>query len=177
MTAHASLSVVAFDASVTLPTLSHFVRPSNIFSRCFLLQRFPSIILVIPRSFSFSLLITWSKKISLYFGILIMSDLVVAAFCNTVSLDFFAVHEIHNFLRRNHMTDASSFFYTCLEIVQASHSNIKIGSNEPFFLCESRCGHLLVLNSFSENPFFACPILDTISVLLRPSLILQYPSI
>ena len=35
MTFHESLSLVAFNAFVTLPTLSHFISPCNIFSGCF----------------------------------------------------------------------------------------------------------------------------------------------
>ena len=44
MTFHASLSLVAFSVFVTRPTLSLFVSPSNIFSRCFPLLHFPSTI-------------------------------------------------------------------------------------------------------------------------------------
>ena len=41
MSFHTSLSLVAFSVSLTLPILSHFVSPSNIFSRCFPCCIFP----------------------------------------------------------------------------------------------------------------------------------------
>ena len=47
MTFHASLYLVAITASVTLSTLSHFVSRSNIFSPCFPLLRFLSILPVV----------------------------------------------------------------------------------------------------------------------------------
>ena len=43
-------------------------------------------------------------------------------------LNFFAVHEIRSILHRNHISVASSFFSSCLEIVQALQSYTRIGS-------------------------------------------------
>ena len=97
-------TLVAFRAAITLLTLSLFVRSSNIYSHCFPLLRFLSII------YNF------------------MSDLVMSAFRNTVSSDVFAVQEILSILRRNHISVASTFYCTCFEIVQASHPYIRMGS-------------------------------------------------
>ena len=49
-------------------------------------------------------------------------------FCNTDLFDFFAIHEILSFLCRNHIFLAFSFFCSCLGIVKALHSNIRMGS-------------------------------------------------
>ena len=128
MTFKASLSLITFSASVTLPTLNHFVTLSNIFSHCFLLLRFQSIIPVVARYSSFSLLITWPKKVAWRLHIFCMSNLVVSAFRNTVQQHFFAVHKILCIHQRNHIFVASSFFCTCFEIVQALHPYIRTGS-------------------------------------------------
>ena len=104
MTFYASLSFIALSVSVTLPTLSHFVSPSNIFSNCFPLLRFPSFIPVITKCSSFSLDITWPKKVARRLCILFMGDLVVSTSCNTVLFDFFAFHDIYSILQRNHIS-------------------------------------------------------------------------
>ena len=89
MTFYASLSLVAFSASVTLPTLSHFVRPSKIFSRCFLLLHFPSFPSIIPSSLSQdvpaspSLLIGQKRLAGFYHSI--YDNFVMSAFRNTVN--------------------------------------------------------------------------------------------
>ena len=64
MTFYASLSLVTLRASVTSPILNPFVSPSNIFLPFFPLLRFTSIIPVVTRCSSFSLLITWPKKVT-----------------------------------------------------------------------------------------------------------------
>ena len=75
----ASLSLVAFSASVTLPTLSYFVSPYNMFSCCFPLLCFPSIIQVVTGYSSFYLLITWPKRLSgnyvFYFRVILLYQL------------------------------------------------------------------------------------------------------
>ena len=74
-----SISIlVAFSASVASPTFSRFVSQSNIFSCCIPPLHFPSII---PDHSSFSLLITWPKKVAYHLrtSILFMSGLVVSA--------------------------------------------------------------------------------------------------
>ena len=58
MSFHIPRSLVAFRISTTLPAPSHLTSPSVIFSRCFPLLRFPSIIPVVMRCSNFSLLIT-----------------------------------------------------------------------------------------------------------------------
>ena len=58
MSFHIPRSLVAFRISTTLPAPSQLASPSVIFSRCFPLLRFPSIILVVMRCSNFSLLIT-----------------------------------------------------------------------------------------------------------------------
>ena len=109
---HLYSSSVSVHHSVPQSTLSRFVSPSNIFSRCFRLLRFPSIIPVVIRCSSFSLLTTWPKKVAWRLCILITSHLVMSASHNIVSFDFFAVHEIYSVLRRNHICVASSLFST-----------------------------------------------------------------
>ena len=80
----------------------------------------------------------------------------MSASCDTVSFDFFAVHEIRSILRTNHISVASSFYYTCLKLSRLRiHRSEWYGTPGFFFLCESNCGYLLVLISFSENSFFA----------------------
>ena len=109
---YASLSLVASTAFVTLSTSGHFFSP-YIFQRCFTLLRFPSIIPVVTKCSSFPLLMTWTqKKLLGVYVFYFMSDRVSAS-RNTVSFDFFAVHEIRSILRRNHIFVASSFFCTC----------------------------------------------------------------
>ena len=58
MSFHIPRSLVAFRISTALPAPSQLTRPSVIFSRCFPLLRFPSIIPVVMRFSNFSLLIT-----------------------------------------------------------------------------------------------------------------------
>ena len=103
MTFHASLSLLASSTSVTLPILSHFVSPSNIFSLRFPLLRL-SLIIPIDKRFSIiPLLITWPKKVAWRLRILFMSILKfdVFGFCNTGSFHFFSVHEIRSILCKN----------------------------------------------------------------------------
>ena len=132
--------------------LSHFVSPSNIFSRCFLVLRFLSIIPLVTGCSRFSLLITWPKKVVWRFCFLFMSDLVSAS-SNTDSFDFFAVPKIHSILQRNHFSVASFLLY--LSSRPRIHTSEWVQYNSPglFFLCKSRCGYLLALISFSENSF------------------------
>ena len=59
-----SRSFVAFSTSVTRPTFSHFVSPSNIFPRCLPLLSFPSIIPVVTSCSSLYLFLTWSRRIA-----------------------------------------------------------------------------------------------------------------
>ena len=68
------------------------------------------------------------KKGCLHLWILFMRDLVVSASQNAVLFDFFAVHEICSILHRNHISVGSSFICGCFEIVQVSHSYIRMGS-------------------------------------------------
>ena len=63
---------------------------------------------------------TMAEKVEWCLSVLSMSDLVVSAPRSTY-FDFFAVHQIRNILGRNHISVASSFFCSCLEIVQALH--------------------------------------------------------
>ena len=63
MTFHASGSLIAFSASVTHPTFSQILCPSNIFLHCFPLQHFLSIIPVVTRCSSFSFFIKWPKEV------------------------------------------------------------------------------------------------------------------
>ena len=90
---HTSLSLVVLNTSIT-PVPSHFAIPSIIFSRRLPLLRFPSIVPVVIRCSSFSLLITWPRKVAWRFRILFMRDLFVCASLRTYSLDFFAFHVI-----------------------------------------------------------------------------------
>ena len=86
----------SLSVSVTRPTLSHFVSPSNSFPGCFRQLHFPLIILVLTRcSHFFSL--HGQKKVALHLHmcILFISDLVITASCNTVLFDFFTIYEIH----------------------------------------------------------------------------------
>ena len=117
MTFHASPSLVALSASVTLPTLRHFFSPSNIFSCCVFLDRS-----------SCHKMITWPRMVAWRLHILFMSDHVASAFCIIVSFDFFAVHEIRSILQWNDISVAFSFFCTCFKIVQVTHPYIRIGS-------------------------------------------------
>ena len=108
ITFHASLSLVAFSASAARPTVCHFVSPFSIFSRCFSLLHFPSIIPGFTRFSRFSLLITRQEKVFCRLRILFMSDLVSATY-NNVSFDFFSDHKIRSILRKNQISFASSF--------------------------------------------------------------------
>ena len=145
----ASRSLVAFDASFTPPVFSLFVRKSKFFSRVLPLLRVSSIIPVVTRflqllqdssscykippvvtrflqllqdSSSFPFLITWPKRVAWRLCILFISDFVSAPH-DTISFDFFAVHEIVAFSAG---TSASSFysFFICFEIIHVSHPYI-----------------------------------------------------
>ena len=130
MTFYASLPLTAFSAPVTRPTLSLFVSPSNIFLHYLYMQHFPSIIPVVTRCSSFSLLITWPKMGAWHLCTLFMGDLVSAS-RNTVSFDVFAVHEIRSIYERsNHISVASNFFCTRFEIIKASKSIQQNGFNK-----------------------------------------------
>ena len=65
------------------------------------------------------------RKIAWYLHIQFMSDLVVSASRNTVSFDFFAVHEIYNILRRNQFLLPHISFVTGLKL---SRPRIRMGS-------------------------------------------------
>ena len=96
MTFHASLSLVAFSASsVFLLGANLFVHPTSFYA--VILVQFSSIIPIVTRCSSFSLFIKWPKKIAWRSRILFMTDLV-SAFRNTVSFNFFVVHEIRYIL-------------------------------------------------------------------------------
>ena len=89
----------------------------------------PSVIPVVTRCSSFSLLIIWPKKVLWYLHILFKSDLVISASLNTISFDFFSVYEIRSISSRNYISPASSFFCSCFEIiVQTSIPYIKMSS-------------------------------------------------
>ena len=110
MTFHTSLFLVAFSASVTRPTLSRFVSPSNIFYSAFLccvfLQSFQ-----LSKDVLVSLLSRHvRKKVALRLRTLFISGLVLSASLNIASLDFFAVHEIRSILRWNCISFASFSF-------------------------------------------------------------------
>ena len=119
MSFHIPRSLVAFRISTTLPAPSDLTSPSVIFSRCFPLLRFPSIIPVVMRCSNSSLLITWPKNVVCCVRILFTSALDVWASFSTVSFDFLAIHDIFIILLRNHISTASSFFCACLDIVSA----------------------------------------------------------
>ena len=123
MTFQAFLSLVAFSASVTFHTLTKFVSPSNIFSRCF-----TSITSEVTRCSSFFLFITWPKQVTWFLYILFMSNLFLSAAHKTVWFDLFSVHEIHSIFRGNHISVVTSFLCTCFEIAQALHPFIRMGS-------------------------------------------------
>ena len=74
---------------------------------------------------------------------------------NTISF-FFAVLEIRSILSRNHISVVLCFFCNCFEIVQALHPYTRMGSIQHSSFCESRCGYLIVLISFSKNSFCCC---------------------
>ena len=128
---------------------SYFVGQSTIFSPCFPLLRFLSIIPVVTRCSSFPLLITWPKRVALRLIILFMSYFVVLASRNTISFDFFAVHEIRGTLRNNHILLPPVSFVSFFK-----SSRSRIHTSGLVFLCESRCGNSRVLISFSENSFY-----------------------
>ena len=84
MSFHIPRSFVAFRISTTLPAPSQLASASVIFSRCFPLLRFPSIIPVVMRCSNFSLLITWPKNVVCRVQILFTSALDVWASFSTV---------------------------------------------------------------------------------------------
>ena len=65
------------------------------------------------------ILITWPKTVVCCVRILFTSALDVWASFSTVSFDVLAIHDIFIILLRNHISNASSFFCACLDIVQA----------------------------------------------------------
>ena len=134
MTFHASLSLIAFSASVTLPALSQIVNLSNIFSNfslvAFSFYPFSFHNNIIQLYSSFSLLITWPKKVAWRLHILFMDGLVVSASCDTVSFDFFAGHEIRSIVRKNHISFASVSFVTVLKLSRPRiHTSTLTGSS------------------------------------------------
>ena len=132
------ISFLTFSTSVTRPTLSPFVSPSNIFSRCYPLMRFPSNA-VVTRCTSLSLIIIWPKKVAWRLRILFLSDLVYAS-RNTVSFDFFAVHEIRSILQMNHISFASSFVCKCFKSVQhCIHSSEWVQYSTPLLVLIEMC--------------------------------------
>ena len=114
MNFHASLPFVAFSVSVTLPSLSHFVSPSNIFSRCFSAFSLDHSNCHKMSSFSLLFLITWPKKKRLL-GVaysIFTSDFVSASRKHVlpcISFDFFAVHEIRSIPRTTFLLPPVSF--------------------------------------------------------------------
>ena len=118
MNFHASLIFVAFSASVTRPTFSHFLAH-------------PSFLLVFPCCvyfdhsswhgiFLFLSSHLMAKRGCLALRILFMSDLAVPSSCNTVLFDFFAVYKILSVFLSNHISVATSFCFSCFDIVQGS---------------------------------------------------------
>ena len=173
MTFHASLFLLDFCASVTRPPLPTLVVHITSFHAVF-----PSIIQVDTRCSSFSLLtFTWLKTVVQRLRILFISNLVVSASRNTVSFDFFLVHEIHSILRRNHNSVSSNFFCNCFEIIEASYPYIRMGS-----LMHSRAlllggiENLLALISFSGNLFLLALFLMQFQCYRVHRLILMYPT-
>ena len=128
---------------------------------------------------SFSLLITWPKTVAWHLYILFMGDLVVSASFNTISFDFFAVHEICSILRRNHILLPQVYFLSVLKLSrQCIHTSEWVQySTLGFFLCESRCDYLLVLITFSENSTFLALFLMQFQICCEHHFIFKYPSI
>ena len=173
-------------------TLSHFVSPSNIFSRCFPLLRFPSIIPVVTRSSNFPLHFLVSHNITPFpkkkkrggggggeawrLRILIMSDfflcvcrLLLTLFCliSLQSMRFVAFSEETTFL----LPPVSFVFWNCTGLASIHLNELHItlqGSSS----CVNRD---VVLISFSGNFFSACATLYAIPLFLRPSLDTKVP--
>ena len=147
-------------ASVTCPTCSLFLSLSNIFPCCFPLSHF-------CQSFSchkifyfssFFLLITWLKKVAWHLPILFVSDHFVSSFHNTISFDFFAAFSVGTtFL-------LSSFFYSYIEIVQALHPYIKMGSiqHSRALLVWMEMYLFIITHFILWKLIFVCAILDAI---------------
>ena len=57
------------------------------------------------------------KSPGVHIIILFMSDLICPASHNTVSFDFFTVHEIHSILYRDHVSVTSCFFVSVLKLL------------------------------------------------------------
>ena len=121
MTFHAFLSLIAFSVSVTRPTPSHFVIPSNLL--------FSPAALSVDHSSCHKMFLFLSshhraKNVPSRLPILFMRDLVVSASRSSVSFGFFAFHEIRSILHGTHFFLPPISF----EIVQASHPYIRMGS-------------------------------------------------
>ena len=121
MTFHASHTLGHFNLFVTRPPPGHFDSPSNIFSHCFTLLPFPSILLLklsldIP-NFQLLCFHTRPKKDCL------VSDILLSASCNTALFDFFAVHEISSIPLKN-----QTFPWWLLKIVQAPDPYTRLGT-------------------------------------------------
>ena len=133
-------SLIASSVAVTGSTVSHF------------LVFFPSIMLVVTRSSSLSILI--KCRFAIYgtfasrFNILFLSYCAVCDSPYTVSYDFVVVHEIHSILIRNHFSIIFNFICSCFAVAQASHrTSVWVyhralqGSfcvNESAFVCQNR---------------------------------------
>ena len=145
MTFCSSLTLVAFSASVTLSTFSHFVSPPNILS-CFLpLLHFPSIIPVVTRCSRFSLLITWLKMLAIYvfyIWVILLCRLHVRLFCliSLQSMRFVAFSEGTLYTDNEHkslvaqicgqrLTLIETFTWYFFEIVMSKSKESYLSSN------------------------------------------------
>ena len=90
---------------------------------------------------------------------------------NTVSFDFFAVHEIRSISVGTTFLLLPVSFEAALKLSRPRIHTlewVQYSTSGLFFLCGWRCIYLLVRISSSRN-VFACNILDATSVLLRLS--------
>ena len=117
-----------------------------------------------------------ADKVAWHLNILLMRYLVSAR-GKPVSFDFFAVHEIFSFLPlRNHMSVATSFSCSCIEIVKASGSS-HCCIPKLFNLSGFRRIHSLASISFYGNLFsLALFLLRFQYYYCHPSLDIKVPS-
>ena len=142
-----------FCHSIFLLRATLLVHPTS-FHSCFPLLLYPSIIPVVTRCSSFSLLITWPKKVAWHLLNLFMSDLVVSALFRLISLQsmrFVAFSTGTTFL-----LPPVSFVLVLKLSRPCIHTREWVQYSTPGlnFLCELRSAYLLVLISFSEKSFF-----------------------
>ena len=96
------------------------------------------------------------QKRFLGFTYSLMSDLLLLAYCNTVSFDLFADHEIRNILCRKHISVAPDPFVTVLKLSRPCINTsewVQYSTLGLFLLCELKCCYLLLLISSSGNSF------------------------